>query len=146
MPKTAQFRLAWSWERGTYEMFEHEHVPAPFAQDGGEHWHTWLANHTSFAFQGKNGCVNLLKESRKNRGEGYWYAYRRRGRHTVKRYLGRSAELTVTQLETVAAKMAIDPAPLPSESLLLPKLRLPQLHASLIPRPQLIEQLDAALA
>ncbi len=124
-------------------MIEEEHVTMPLSQDGDANWQAWLASHTAFAFQGRNGTANLLKEARTNRGEGYWYAYRRQGRRTVKRYVGRSAELTVAQLEAVAAKLAS--SPVPSQSLLLPKLRLPQLHASLIPRQRLSEQLDAAL-
>jgi LuxR family maltose regulon positive regulatory protein len=60
-----------------------------------------LASHASFSFQGRSGRMSVLKEARQ-RGAGYWYAYRSHGRHTMKRYLGRTSDLSLARLEEAA--------------------------------------------
>ncbi len=90
---------------------------------------------------------------------GYWYAYRRQGKRTRKRYAGRSAELTFAQLEALAEQLEATPAQLelvvpqtgavaelPTPPLLAPKLQLPRLSPDLIDRQRLLDLLDAGLA
>jgi len=148
----------------------------------------------------------LLKEKRKRGSEGYWYAYRRHEGQMVKRYVGRSAQLSMERLEEIAARLSNEdetqylltsasqtshvsvprstrghgktqraagqpisdgnkkaggtsalPTSAPGESagsnsgsmrfepLLMPKLQLPRLQKSLLPREHLLELLDKGL-
>ena len=98
VPKTARFTLKWSEEQDLYELYEHELL---LFQANSASWFAWLTTHTSFSFRGKNSHFNLLKETRKNSGEGYWYAYQRQGNRTTKRYVGRSVGLTTMRLEEI---------------------------------------------
>jgi ATP/maltotriose-dependent transcriptional regulator MalT len=99
MPKTARFMLTWSGEQDLYRLYEHGHL---LLEADSASWFTWLTTHTSFSFRGRNGPFNLLKETRKKSGEGYWYAYQRQGKRIAKRYVGRSIELFTTRLEEIA--------------------------------------------
>src|SRR5579884_2608179 len=113
-----------------------------------------LDEDTSFSFRGQQGYLTLLKETRAGGGDGYWYAYRRQGKRVVKKYAGRSADLTIARLEELALAMQLqviqrEPAqpsrlspfqhPQPPSALLqqtppllLPKLRPPRPTASLL--------------
>jgi LuxR family transcriptional regulator, maltose regulon positive regulatory protein len=159
MPKAAIHTLVWSSERGMYDLYEQANRNHPLLQGGDELWFEWLANHTSFSFQGRYGQLNLLKEARP-RGEGYWYAYRRQGKRVVKKYAGRSTDLTIARLEKIAQALRAPmdetlpgpdeplsiPSPLQSQvPMLASKLHLPRLHTSLIQRERLLAQLDAGL-
>src|SRR6266700_2478623 len=98
MPKTARFTLTWSVEQDLYRLYEHGHL---LLEADSASWFTWLTTHTSFSFRGRNGPFNLLKETRKKSGEGYWYAYQRQGKRIAKRYVGRSVDLFTTRLEEI---------------------------------------------
>ncbi|MEO6887635.1 MAG: FAD-dependent monooxygenase [Ktedonobacteraceae bacterium] len=98
MPKIARFMLLWSAEQDLYRLYEHGHL---LLEANSASWFTWLTTHTSFSFHGRNDHFNLLKETRKKSGEGYWYAYQRQGKRIAKHYVGRSAELFTTRLEEV---------------------------------------------
>jgi LuxR family maltose regulon positive regulatory protein len=139
MPKPALFTLKWSGEHHLYELYEQDRL---LLQANSESWFTWLTTHTSFSFRGKESRFNLLKETRKNKGEGYWYAYQRQGQRVIKRYVGRSAELTMTRLEEVERELQ---GALPSSPLLEPKFHLPRLHTSLVLRERLLTLLDTSL-
>jgi len=127
-------------------------------------WFVWLTTHTSFSFQGQHGHLNVFKETRA-RGAGYWYAYHTQSGQTRKRYLGRSATVTLARLEEAAhaldgqttpdvssprAPSTSDRSPTPSHypgqgqqpSLLLPKFRPPRLPSSSIWRQRLIARLE----
>lgn len=97
MPKHAHSLLFWSAERNTYALRAGNQTTLLAA--GG--WARWLDDHRSFAFHGRTGRLNLLKEQRKA-GPGYWYAYRRHGTRVAKRYAGRSDALTCAHLEALA--------------------------------------------
>lgn len=99
MPKIARFTLFWSTEHNLYQLYEDGHL---VLKADSASWFTWLTTHTSFSFRGRNGHCNLLKETRKKSGEGYWYAYQRQGKRVVKRYVGRSVEVFTTRLEEIA--------------------------------------------
>lgn len=72
-----------------------------------EDWLKWLEEHRAFAFHGRNGQINLLKEKRSRGSEGYWYAYQRHEGQMVKRYVGRSVHVNMTRLEEIAADLPI---------------------------------------
>src|SRR5215467_14821937 len=100
MPKAA-WTLAWSAASDTY---------AWSGEPGGEvlslipdspAWFARLAELPSFAFHGKNGSYTARQEHR-GRDERYWYAYLRLGQKVRKKYLGKTADLTLARLEQVA--------------------------------------------
>jgi LuxR family maltose regulon positive regulatory protein len=80
----------------------------PLADD--EYWLTWLEEHHAFSFHGCNGQLNLLKEKRHRGSEGYWYAYQRQAQGMVKRYAGRSRQLSLYKLEEIATQFTNEQA------------------------------------
>jgi len=103
MPKSAHYTLRWSAEHGRYEWQAQENAAnRPLQEDW---WFAWLADHASFSFQGKQGHLSLLKEARA-RGADYWYAYLSLNGRTVKKYAGRSVDLTAAHLEEIAHALA----------------------------------------
>jgi LuxR family maltose regulon positive regulatory protein len=159
MPKSAQYIVSWSQENATYLFIRPENATSPSQSLVGEDWHAWLESHHSFAFHGRNGKLNLLKEKRNRGSEGYWYAYQRHGKQMLKRYIGRSSQLSMVSLEEMASSLSqeqvVEAKPrLPSEPasnllqfepLLMPKLQLPRLQKSLLPREHLLELLDKGM-
>lgn len=105
MPGDSAHALVWSEEHQHYELRTRGQPPHPFRPGDEIPWHTWLDEHTAFAFAGRSGSLSALKESRA-RGTGYWYAYRTHQRRTHKRYLGPSARLTFERLEAAARALA----------------------------------------
>ncbi|GHO46263.1 LuxR C-terminal-related transcriptional regulator [Ktedonospora formicarum] len=159
MPKLVRYILAWSPEETNYRLIERDAKQKPLLKDNEEAWFAWLHIHTSFAFHGQNGRINVLKEHRPRGEEGYWYAYQRQGKRMLKKYLGHSHNLNIQHLEEVARALtnnsptasqsptqsSLD-VPLSSPGLLLStKLQPPQPHSSLIPRKHLLARLNGAL-
>jgi LuxR family maltose regulon positive regulatory protein len=158
MPKSAQNVVYWSREQENYLLTEKSNGTAISALHG-ENWLQWLEEHRSFAFRGCNGQINMLKEKR-SRGGDYWYAYQRQGKEMLKRYAGRSEQLSMERLEEIASLMVEVEgatnmeelhAPLEMEAasrfeaLLMPKLQLPRVHKSLLKRERLLQVLDKGL-
>ncbi|MEO8970803.1 MAG: LuxR C-terminal-related transcriptional regulator [Ktedonobacteraceae bacterium] len=158
MPKPSTPLLHWSEEYQNYELSTDGRPKQRFVSDDGSKWISFLETHTSFSFRGREGQLSVIKETRL-RGTGYWYAYRSSGRRTAKRYLGLSKNVTFSHLEDIASTLTHAShgrqitgenqdtvAPLtPPFSLLLSKLLPPRLPSSLVARPHLMQQLDAAL-
>lgn len=67
-------------------------------------WFSWLARLGSFHFQGKSGHFTARQE-RKQRGDAYWYAYRKAHKRRLKRYLGTTDKLTLANLEQTARNL-----------------------------------------
>ena len=95
MPKAA-FTLTWSAAAQIYEWSAAGEALSPVPDSPA-----WLAEVPSFAFHGQSGSFTARQE-RRARGERYWYAYRRLGQQVRKKYLGRTADLTLARLEQVA--------------------------------------------
>lgn len=133
---------------------------------GTPQWYAWLADHSSFVFEGSAGRLNARREVR--RGGEYWYAYRRRGGKLYKTYLGRAQDLTQARLEQASARLAgqtpleqlssqVDSASLTAlrdrqnvagaetDLSLLPMTRVqpPPLPRQLIARPRLTQRISA---
>jgi LuxR family transcriptional regulator, maltose regulon positive regulatory protein len=159
MAKKIPVTLLWSGEDRQYLWQQEGNTQKRVsAQD---HVSQLLNAYASFSFQGQQGHLTLLKETRVRGGDGYWYAYRRQGRRVMKKYAGRSADLTIGRLEELALVMRIDPIqhepaqpsppslpphPRPASStLLMPKLRPPYPTASLLSRERLLARLDDGL-
>ncbi|MBO0783335.1 MAG: transcriptional regulator, partial [Ktedonobacteraceae bacterium] len=148
MPKLARYLLAWSKEDGCYELRERGENTSYALREDDARWSAWLEEHRSFAFQGKQGHLNLLKEARA-RGSEYWYAYRSQNRRTSKRYAGRTADITFSRLEELAGAFMREvesQAPVPAEEPLLePKLHAPRLQAALVARERLFARMQSGL-
>ncbi|GHO48381.1 LuxR C-terminal-related transcriptional regulator [Ktedonospora formicarum] len=172
MPKRTRYLLIWSEETGRYELQERDsNTHTPFQEDE-KWWRSWLTQQKSFAFQGRQGHITLLKEARK-RGTDYWYAYRSQNRQTSKKYAGRTADLTIALLEELAesfinqtvphkvgtpepglpkVNLKVDlqveiphPSPPYETTALEPKFRTPRLQATLVARERLWDRLDMGL-
>src|SRR5215469_10147324 len=103
MPRYAQYEVRWDSIEAAYRASD---ASWPITEST---WGTWLARHRSFAFQGHHGRINLRSESRHGGDNGYWYAYRRQGKHVGKQYAGRSPQLTLTHLEELTRLMCETP-------------------------------------
>ncbi|QBD74762.1 hypothetical protein EPA93_01640 [Ktedonosporobacter rubrisoli] len=126
-------------------------------------WQKWLDMLTSFAFEGRAGVHCTIRKERLRRGDAYWYAYRSFQGHTKKRYLGRTAHLSLDRLEEISARLGAEDKQVPLRSLatqpaltseyparasvpfsfLETKLRPPRLQPLLVSRPHLLTLLDA---
>jgi LuxR family maltose regulon positive regulatory protein len=105
MARTTQAALIWLQEQQSYLWRDAqcgEAGEAPILHEETETWLQWLASHTSFSFRGREGQLTMLKETRPRGGDGYWYAYRRQGKRTIKKYAGRTTDLTFARLERTA--------------------------------------------
>lgn len=156
MPKPARHALIWSAEQEVYAVCEEKQRNAIPLGENDATWFDWLASRTSFSFQGRQGHLSLLKETRARGGEGYWYAYVRLGKRRIKRYAGRTSDLTITHLETLAntARSHAGQVPplhvvrraLQDEAVLNPlltsQLHVPRLSAPLVVREDLLAVLD----
>src|SRR5215471_2900706 len=98
MAKPAPYTLRWSSSHQVYELVNRENATTFDLSD--EHVVAWLQEIPSFAFDGRMGAYTARKETRQ-RGESYWYAYRKREGKLTKKYLGKTAELTLARLEEV---------------------------------------------
>ncbi len=125
---------------------------------------------SSFAFLGKSGHFTARKEA-KQRGDRYWYAYLATGEQLTKKYLGKSADLSLARLEHIEGMLhaqsethILPPISLAAAStdgemdatqhlllaqrdnslqrLLATKLYLPRPRTHLVPRAHLVERLQ----
>jgi LuxR family transcriptional regulator, maltose regulon positive regulatory protein len=106
MPKNARYTLVWSASRQAYELVEQQGGVQDVVPENAD-WLAQVKQLSSFSFHGRHGYYTACKEY-KRRGEGYWYAYVRIGGKLVKRYLGRSASLTIPRLEQMAQELWSD--------------------------------------
>src|SRR5215469_3109316 len=88
----------------------HQHTAGGTTLDpiiiGTDTWYSWLEQHRSFRFETGRMTFTARKEQRP--GGQYWYAYRRSHGKLHTAYLGKSEELTLERLSTVA--QALEPA------------------------------------
>ena len=170
MPKVPTYTLAWSPTAAAYELYETRSREALQLVPESPDWFTWLERVSSFAFWGKSGHYTARQET-KQRGDRYWYAYLATGTHLTKKYLGKSADLTLAWLEQIAGLLGaqsqahLPPPETPTEAhtdhgavaaqqpvftqqphllslLLATKLHVPRPRTHLVPRTHLIERLQ----
>jgi LuxR family transcriptional regulator, maltose regulon positive regulatory protein len=156
MPKVPMYTLAWSPATETYELYQtREHEVLRIVPDSPA-WFAWLDQVSSFAFSGKSGHYTARKET-KQRGDRYWSAYLAVGEQLTKKYLGKTADLTLARLEQIADMLGAHdaaqlPPPLlaqrdnPLHPLLATKLHVPRPRTHLVPRAHLTERLQQGLA
>lgn len=143
-----------------------------YQQDGLDHtltvgtpaWYEWLTTASSFTFTSGHSTFSARKErSGSQRGGWYWKAYRKQGGKLHRAYLGKSEDLTLDRLTTVAQTLATaflsttDETGLseqitgsssshrssPQEPLLATKLYVPPTRSDVVSRSRLINQLNA---
>ena len=70
-------------------------------------WFTWLEAATTerFSYPLFDPSFMTVRKERRQRGGQYWAVFRRQGTRVCKIYLGRSASVTQTRLETIAAQL-----------------------------------------
>src|SRR6516162_9548153 len=101
MPKAAPYLLTWSPAQQSYTLSESAHHELLDIVPESRAWFAWLDGAVSFTFQGKAVSYTMRKETSRP-GEGYWYAYVRTGEKLLKKYVGKTADLTLARLEQVA--------------------------------------------
>src|SRR5213078_1556209 len=67
---------------------------------GTAEWYAWLEHHCSFRLE--KDCTAFTARKEKRPGGMYWYAYRRKQGKLCSAYLGKSEELTLERLSSVA--------------------------------------------
>ena len=96
MPRYAHAQFRWSEQAQTYVLSIGDQVSEQaLTRD-------WLEQSASFSFHSRWGMHCTVRKQRVQRGSSYWYAYRRLHGRIVKRYLGRTADLTLARLEEIA--------------------------------------------
>src|SRR5258708_17962791 len=149
MPRVPLHALIWSREQSLYELYTQGQLQQRFQPTDEAAWLAWLGSATAFAFHGKGGSLNVYLEGRP-RGGAYWYAYHTKAGRTRKRYLGRTANLSLAQLEETARALLHKQQP--TQALEQWMLRLsgrlapPRLPTALVERERLLAALDGALA
>src|SRR5438067_1603125 len=73
---------------------------------GSNEWWRWLETAGARAFRFEQGALGFTARRERQKAGWYWYGYRRREGRLHKAYLGRSAELGLERLESVAAALA----------------------------------------
>jgi LuxR family maltose regulon positive regulatory protein len=108
MSKTV-YALRWSATEETYALFSPRSGEALSVVPDSPAWFTWLTERSSFAFHGQQGSYTARLEA-VQRGGRYWYAYQRSGQKLGKKYLGKTADLTIARLEQVAGFLHVEQA------------------------------------
>src|SRR5438045_3443876 len=102
MPGRAPYLLRWSPQKQGYEITAKD-LSAPYdITPGDPAWFVWLDGVTSFAFYSRTGAYCTVRKEAIQRSGTYWYGYRSMQRRTVKRYIGRTADLSIARLEESA--------------------------------------------
>jgi LuxR family transcriptional regulator, maltose regulon positive regulatory protein len=109
MPRTAPYLLAWSNAHQSYTLSGRAKNEMLDILPESRAWFVWLDEAPSFTFQGKAGSYIARKEATRP-GQGYWYAYIRTGKKLLKKYVGKTADLTLARLEDVAGVLHADRA------------------------------------
>src|SRR5947209_4537537 len=108
MPRAAS-TLTWSAALETYELSGQQSGESFSLVPDTSAWFAWLAGVSSFAFHGQAGSYTARQEA-VQRGDRYWYAYLRTGHKLRKKYLGKTADLTLAHLEQVAGLLQAERA------------------------------------
>ena len=109
MQHIASPTLSWSATHQVYELSAGKLCEQRHLRIEDPAWFAWLDDVSSFAFQGQSGSYTARKET-KQRGDVYWYAYRKTKGTLAKKYLGKTADLTLARLEDVAGVLHADRA------------------------------------
>src|SRR5215831_6703364 len=142
MEHRATSTLSWSALHQDYELSDSQRAEDRRLMGDDLAWFAWLEAVSSFAFHGQNGSFTARKET-KQRGAGYWYAYRKREGILAKTYLGKTADLTFARLEGVARVLQAPRASAAHPRAPLPPAALRQ--TSRLPMPEQARESDSLL-
>jgi ATP/maltotriose-dependent transcriptional regulator MalT len=156
MPRHTPYLLRWSPEARSYLLAASSLPLSSELVPGSAAWTNWLATIPSFAFEDRLGAHYTIRKEQLQRGDAYWYAYRTLDGRTQKRYLGKTAELSLARLEEVGTRFTMGStarkrgkkhrsgaiAPSQVAPLLETKLQPPRLSAMLVERSRLLTLLD----
>jgi LuxR family maltose regulon positive regulatory protein len=95
MPRYANYQLRWSEQAQTYLLSSGDQASEQALTS------EWLEQIASFSFHSRSGIHYTVRKQKVQRGNSYWYGYRRLHGRIVKRYLGRTADLTLARLEEI---------------------------------------------
>ncbi|QBD74888.1 hypothetical protein EPA93_02315 [Ktedonosporobacter rubrisoli] len=121
MPKQVPAHLHWSEERQGYEVSVSAQAVFPVFSASQPDFQNWLHALVAFSFRSRSGAHCTFRKEAMRRGKEYWYGYRRVQGKLLKRYIGRSADLTLPRLEAIAEELAnggTSPAPSQRNALL----------------------------
>ena len=104
MQHIASSSLSWSAVHQDYELSDTRSGVTLRMTAEDSAWFTWLEEALSFSFHGQRGSFTARKET-KQRGDVYWYAYRKMKGKLAKKYLGKTADLTLAHLEAAAGAL-----------------------------------------
>jgi hypothetical protein len=88
--------------QGAYVIISAQEGELPLVPDSAE-WFAWLASISSFRFVGKQGRFTAYRDTKQGHPTRSWRAYRTIHQHNYKHSLGVTEQLTIIQLEQVAA-------------------------------------------
>ncbi len=170
MPRRTAHLVQWSPAREAYEVRSGGDPEPQSPVPDSAAWFDWLDGIPSFSFRSRSGAHCTVRKETLQRGGAYWYGYRSVHGRTVKRYLGRTADLSIARLEQIADRLdgrpdrdverptppvpavesqhpsppsSTPPHASPMMPLLASKLHPPRLHGGLITRTRLLDRLDA---
>jgi LuxR family transcriptional regulator, maltose regulon positive regulatory protein len=103
MPKQAVYLLMWSPRAQMYEVHTSSRQDSLHIAPESPAWFAWLEEVSSFSFHSRQGHTYMVWKEHVQLGGTYWYGYLRKHTKMVKHYLGRSADLTISHLEEIAA-------------------------------------------
>ncbi|MBV9713080.1 MAG: hypothetical protein JO011_19435, partial [Ktedonobacteraceae bacterium] len=96
-------------EGGSLYLLSQDYTSSATIPLGSEQWYTWLESHCTFRV--KNDGVTYTARKERRAGLWYWYAYRKCGGKLRIVYLGKTEELSLERLNSVAQVFAL-PSPL----------------------------------
>ncbi|MBA3822975.1 MAG: hypothetical protein H0X24_03595 [Ktedonobacterales bacterium] len=102
MPRRNTHELRWDQVDQSYTLWIAGDPNASAFAPASPAWNAWLDATPSFTFTAQSGANFTARQEKVQRGGTYWYAYRRVQGRLVKRYLGRSTDLTLDRLEALA--------------------------------------------
>ncbi|HEY7419884.1 MAG TPA: LuxR family transcriptional regulator, partial [Ktedonobacteraceae bacterium] len=154
MPKRALQLIQWSKSAHTYELSGGEIPVLQEITSQSSVWFAWLHDISSFAFRSRSGVHYTVRKEHIQKNGPYWYGYRSFQGRTVKRYVGRTADLSLARLEEVAERFTNTPpshvasssqpsSALQSAPLLASRFLPPRLPLALVERSRLFAKLDA---
>jgi hypothetical protein len=110
MPKKAEYAIRYSHITKGYELV---HSPFSYPLDSSSALWVWFGLSSTFSFCSPTGETFTLRKETKQRGGGYWYAYKRVHGRVEKKYIGEQSKVTLEALEALAVYFADLASPTP---------------------------------
>ncbi|MBA2396514.1 MAG: hypothetical protein H0V70_27635 [Ktedonobacteraceae bacterium] len=92
MPKKAEYQIVWSDTLQSYELL---HSPFSYPLTSYSSLELWLDHSTTFHVCSSTGQTFTLRKEVKQRGNGYWYGYKRVNGRVEKKYIGEQNKVTL---------------------------------------------------